>query len=836
LRSTKKKSYKGTVKIYTSMLNVVQNKKTAIYILLELRVLGTGMCSTTFSLNLINIINRGSHQWRLSDFKNQHILAILQKSNMTIYWRLHVVRVVTFALVISKWIGSANASSSQSGTPTSTQMPSSQPSYPKVNLKFRVFVNTTSATAVDDETIKNAISNALQSQAAQEEFIQSLQETNSAFGSMSALQMTVDDLASAKPSRIPSQIPTKTQMPSASPSKMPSLQPSLQPSSQPSYPKVNLKFRVFVNTTSATAVDDETIKNAIINALQSQAAQEEFIQSLQETNSAFGSMSALQMTINDLASAEPSFMPSQMPSSSMHPSASGAPSSNPSAAPSEVPSLSSNPSAFPSGFPSLSSNPSSLPSLIPSYIPSISPSSVPSSSSKPSNFPSSRPSDVPSFVPSVSSQPSLLPSAKPSECKDEPDWAIFQNFGCENVTEVVEKNFNKDFCNFIGSQNFISNGKSVYEACCICGGSKYIPIAPSATPSVSYNPSAAPSKTALPSTSPSDGPSSLPSSSPSISPSALPSFQPSKCPNEPGWVTPSGEGCGDVELLAEHTPTACQLFASFYINGKTVFEACCICGGSDLFQVQPSSLPSTAPSFVPSYVPSMEPTEQPSAMPTSAPSKSPSQFPSIAPSMEPSISQYPVSEPSSSPSKCVSEGNWVYEFSPGRTIGCVEVQNYFDFGMYYICDLIKATISNGKSGTEACCACGGSDKIPVAPSTAPSMTQPPSFSPSNTLSEFPTEVPSKTPSNDPSQTPSVSPTTLPSSTPSQCVDESQWVVHGIFNCNNVNDVASNLDSNGKSLYCNFVSQTQNNGKTAKEACCVCGGGVHISLHPSLSSS
>lgn len=148
--------------------------------------------------------------------------------------------------------------------------------------------------------------------------------------------------------------------------------------------------------------------------------------------------------------------------------------------------------------------------------------------------------------------------------------------------------------------------------------------------------------------------------------------------------------------------------------------------------------------------------------------------------------------------------------------------------------------NDGKIATEACCACNGGttstcntesssptespsndgeppSNAPVIFSEAPTLM--PSISPSTkpSFSESPTLMPSISPSTEPSALPSDNPSKAPS-TDSECKDAPEnW-----------------HDSDGDSYDCvwylkgnrckRYGNSYRNYGKTAKEACCGCGGG------------
>lgn len=152
-----------------------------------------------------------------------------------------------------------------------------------------------------------------------------------------------------------------------------------------------------------------------------------------------------------------------------------------------------------------------------------------------------------------------------------------------------------------------------------------------ASPTTSAIPSISPSTSAVPSVSAS--PTAVPSISASPSTSAAPT-----CIDEPGWVDNTGRTCEQVEERVAFYATNyginyCDLLPPNYRDlDKSIYEACCICGGS----IHQTRFPSSVPSSMPSLLPSSEPSLAPSSMPSSEPSLLPSSEPSLLPSSEPS--------------------------------------------------------------------------------------------------------------------------------------------------------------------------------------------------------
>ena len=236
---------------------------------------------------------------------------------------------------------------------------------------------------------------------------------------------------------------------------------------------------------------------------------------------------------------------------------------------------------------------------------------------------------------------------------------------------------------------------------------------------------------------------------------------------------------------------------------------------SDQPSLQPSDQPSLQPSDQPSDEPSMQPSDQPSQQPSDQPSDQPSRQPSDQPSEQPS------DQPSDQPSLCVDEIDWE---SGGGGIGPLSGVSCGEITSSNICTLFN-TIAyynfKGKNAGEACCFCGGSDYRIVAPSTFPSdepSVQPSSSSHPSVLSDAPSSMPSDMPSDMPSITPSISLT----SAPTVCTDEPSWIILSIIECSDLSGIVEGVLFDN----CSTVGTETSGGKTAQQACCACGGGVH----------
>jgi len=203
------------------------------------------------------------------------------------------------------------------------------------------------------------------------------------------------------------------------------------------------------------------------------------------------------------------------------------------------------------------------------------------------------------------------PSSNPTECLDEEEWTVggitdYKGLTCSQITIP---NKSTDWCEAIMAQtDHINFGKSVNEACCVCGGGTFKTTHPSSEPST---------------------PPSL-SFIPTIEP--MPSSQPSTCIDEPNWYFNVTHNLGCASIKESEADFICVQFKGIDYGGKTIIDACCICGGGKHQSRQPSDAPST--SQIPSLLltASVQPSDQPSEFPSSEPSKSmrPSAFPSFS--------------------------------------------------------------------------------------------------------------------------------------------------------------------------------------------------------------
>ncbi|GFH44485.1 hypothetical protein CTEN210_00959 [Chaetoceros tenuissimus] len=305
-------------------------------------------------------------------------------------------------------------------------------------------------------------------------------------------------------------------------------------------------------------------------------------------------------------------------------------------------------------------------------------------------------------------------------CTDLQSWSVggssmYKGMKCQDFS-------NDAWCDTIMALDDSSNmGKSIKEACCVCGGSKsfttYPSVAPTNTPTISQMPTA-------------------------------PTARPTACVDDSNWYLQEDTGLGCESI----TEDMCNLFVDYVYNEKSLKDACCVCNGG------------AHVSMIPSLV--------------------------------------PTSQPSEEPTHCVDDTNWsVGGSSVYSGMMCDDFANevWSQTIKDTWCDTIMAlddSINMGKSIKDACCACGGSALFTTHPSVAPTNAP--------TVSQMPT-------------TPTAQPTT--------CVDDSNWY----------------LDKETQRLGCASITEDMcehfdeyiYNRKSVKEACCVCNGGKHISVFPSF---
>jgi hypothetical protein len=178
-----------------------------------------------------------------------------------------------------------------------------------------------------------------------------------------------------------------------------------------------------------------------------------------------------------------------------------------------------------------------------------------------------------------------------------------------------------------------------------------------------------------------------------------------------------------------------------------------------------------------------------------------SMFPSPTPSIEPTS----TSKPSSSPTICKDEEGWVVGGqSIYRGMNCTQLASETEDWCSAIGNVPDHSY-NGKGVHEACCICGGSTYTTTFPSTVPSLKP--------TMSSFPTIK--------------YEPSALPTDQPSQCVDEDGWK----FEFGGV-DLGCRAVSENPIEFCERFRSVFYMDKNTYSACCVCGGGNHVSVKPS----
>jgi hypothetical protein len=143
-------------------------------------------------------------------------------------------------------------------------------------------------------------------------------------------------------------------------------------------------------------------------------------------------------------------------------------------------------------------------------------------------------------------------------------------------------------------------------------------------------------------------------------------------------------------------------------------------------------------------------------------------------------------------------------------MNCTDIVGNIDGWCELIQDLNDAQYA-GKSIREACCDCGGGDHQTVFPSVSP--TEHPSVSQEPSYHEFPS-VP-------------------PSLQPSECHNEPGW--HFKANMSDGTLVEVTCEWLGDNYHlCQQFHDFFYDAKNVFLACCVCGGGDHVSVHPSAS--
>ena len=501
-----------------------------------------------------------------------------------------------------------------------------------------------------------------------------------------------------------------------------------------------------------------------------------------ETGASKESLSVTGFVALEQPSATPSSIPTQTPSESTAPSVTLSPSSE----------ASSKPTSEPSSQPS--SDPSAMPSQSPSVFPSQSPSSDPSllPTSRPSDQPSSLPSADPSAKPSI--EPSLDPSKNPtSRPSDQPSRLPTENPSAEPSIEP--------------STDPSSTPSSMPSTNPTLAPSSTPTNWPSSIPSLSptFEPSLMPSTD--PSTGPSYEPSIMPSMKPTLSPSSEPSMNPSEeCFDSPrDWYDREGSRFNCAWYGANNSRCVSYGDKDEYRNdGKTANEVCCVCGGGIRGKTTPPSS-SLSPSH--SAVPTIS--SNPSSL-----AKGQSSHPTI--STVPSTSVIPTSSmsPSIEPLQykdCIdSPSEW--HDSDGKEFNCEWYATKDNPSDDHRCDQYGDLNPNfDKTATEACCACGGGIS---GPSSIPSSSLFPSISAGPSVSSEPSNQNEYIePSHSPAET------NVPSE--AACFEVPEGWHDGLgekYNC-------AWYGIGGRCQ--NYGDSYKKFGRTAKEACCQCGGGTKI---------
>ncbi|GFH47766.1 predicted protein [Chaetoceros tenuissimus] len=295
-------------------------------------------------------------------------------------------------------------------------------------------------------------------------------------------------------------------------------------------------------------------------------------------------------------------------------------------------------------------------------------------------------------------------------------------------------------------------------------------------------PTSAPSSSSFPSSLPSIGPTAT--ALPSNLPSMLPSMEPSSCVDNPSWaITLSNGVIVDCTNIGE-TGNWCtsSTYGGQIVNGLTASQACCVCGGSILFSNAPSVM-SESPSI------------------------------STSPSTLPSLSLSPSGQPSQSPSECADNPIWSIEIEVDDVMTTINCGNIGSNAAFCEASNVGRVVVNGFTAEDACCVCGATHFVSDYPSSIPSSL------PSTSPSDFPSSIPSFEPSQLPSSSPSMIPSMIPSQSPSECVDKPSWTVNdntGDFVCSDFTET----------WQCNWITANDDDGDSANDACCFCGGGSH----------
>lgn len=249
-----------------------------------------------------------------------------------------------------------------------------------------------------------------------------------------------------------------------------------------------------------------------------------------------------------------------------------------------------------------------------------------------------------------------------------------------------------------------------------------------------------------------------------------------------GWIDLRGENSSKTRKRREKHCLKKDGVTARKGTGTKCMESCGFCRYTSVTAVPSISL-----------VPSVMPSSQPSINPSSEPSQS-----SEAPSLNPSVSVSPSSSslspsisslPSSNPTEC-EDGPWSVVID-NYTLDCSNI-------IESVCDHENwggIRDENGRTASEQCCTCGGSKHKSSEPSLYPSSE--------------------------------------PSAKPSQCIDwrygtnpnpthNRDWEVTQ----DEVTLTCAIIEDQLGSFPCNAI--TAKDGEcSAQQACCICGGGVHV---------
>merc|ERR1719215_2410968 len=327
----------------------------------------------------------------------------------------------------------------------------------------------------------------------------------------------------------------------------------------------------------------------------------------------------------------------------------------------------------------------------------------------------------PTAAPTVSSAPTTS-SAPTSVCADKPNWvdtfygatcALFEDGYFDEYDDDYLSDSDFDACEFFDWLMDVEMD-TPQVACCACGGGFELdPNAPSSSPTVSEEPTV----------------------------SQVPSAAPTICEDYPNWMdVENGYECYIFDLMDDDSGFLCEWYADVVsIDGVTLMEACCACGGG---MIVDEDAPSSSPSL--SFTPSV------SQSPTAAPTVS----------AAPSISAVPTGE-------CFDVEDWV-DYVGDDCSWYAEDDNfdddYFDDDFWMNrqrqrkleqelydddyesssrCELFgDSTSPNGISANQACCVCGGGKDKGLFPTAAPTVSSAPTTSsaPSSVCADKPNWV------------------------------------------------------------------------------------------------